>query len=139
VGVILFEMLTKRVPFDAENAIGIVLKHVTEEPPVPSEIAPGVDPRLEKIALRALRKFREERHPNAREMRAELRAVIESPGVAPLSAVPLQQRGTPAGVNRAAEPPSVTAATVAMPAVFRPSEAVTGGASKPTLEGTTAA
>ncbi len=54
VGVILFEMLTRRVPFDAENAIGIVLKHITEEPPVPSRIVPGVDPRLDAIALRAL-------------------------------------------------------------------------------------
>ena len=78
VGVILFEMLTERVPFEAENAIGVVLKHITEEPPVPSRLVPGVDPRLDAIALRALRKFREERYPSAREMRAELRVVAES-------------------------------------------------------------
>ena len=38
VGVILFEMLTRRVPFEAENAIGVVLKHITEEPPKPSRL-----------------------------------------------------------------------------------------------------
>ena len=44
VGVVLFEMLTGRVPFEAENAIGVVLKHITEEPPRPSSLAPGRGP-----------------------------------------------------------------------------------------------
>jgi len=79
VGVILFEMLTGKVPFETENAIGTVLKHINEAPPRPSEIAPGVDRRLEAICLRALRKQREDRYPGAREMRAELRAVIDGP------------------------------------------------------------
>jgi serine/threonine protein kinase len=76
VGVILFELLTRRVPFQAENAIGIVLKHVTEEAPRPSELAP-VHPRLEAICIRALRKSSSDRYQNAREMRADLRAAIQ--------------------------------------------------------------
>ena len=39
-GVILYQLLTRQVPFDAESAIGIVLKHVTEEPAAPSSIYP---------------------------------------------------------------------------------------------------
>jgi serine/threonine-protein kinase len=75
VGVVLFEMLTGRVPFEAENAIGVVLRHITEAPARPSELAPGIDPRLEAICLRALRKDPAERFGSAREMRAEMRAI----------------------------------------------------------------
>src|SRR5580704_16320396 len=112
VGVILFEMLTKRVPFDAQNALAIVLKHITEEPAIPSQLVSGVDHRLEAIALRALRKSREERHPNAREMRAELRVVAEgpeAPRMAPATAV--------SASGRLSAPPSVTAPTMALPVV----------------------
>jgi serine/threonine protein kinase len=127
VGVILFEMLTRRVPFDAENAIGIVLKHITEEPPVPSAIVPGVDPRLDAIALRALHKFREERYPSARDMRADLRVVADSPGENHVSA-PIALPGPPSLVN---------AATVAMPIpMMTPAAPLVTGA-KPTLQGTT--
>jgi serine/threonine-protein kinase len=76
-GVVLFEMLTGRVPFEAENAIGVVLRHITEEPPRPSSVLPGIDPRLEAICLRALRKAPDQRYASARDMRAELRAVVD--------------------------------------------------------------
>ncbi|HEX4449153.1 MAG TPA: protein kinase, partial [Polyangiaceae bacterium] len=127
VGVILYEMLTKRVPFDAENAIGVVLKHITEEPVPPSRIVSGVDPRLEAVALRALKKFREERHANAREMRAELRSVTEG-AFAGLSL----ETPVPAVATREE---MVNAATVAMPVPVAPY----GLAPKPTLQGTTTA
>jgi serine/threonine protein kinase len=76
-GVILFQLLTRKVPFDAESAIGIVLKHVTEEPPRPSSIYPAVHPRLEAICLKALQKRREDRYQTAREMRADLKAAVD--------------------------------------------------------------
>ena len=81
IGVILFQLLTGRVPFEAETALGVVLKHVTEEPPKPSSIKAAIDPRLEAICLKAMRKNRGERYQSAREMRTDLRAVLE--GVMP--------------------------------------------------------
>jgi serine/threonine protein kinase len=75
VGVILFHMLTGKVPFVAENAIGVILKHITDDPPRPTLLVPNVDPRLEGICLKAMRKRREERYGSAREMRGDLRAV----------------------------------------------------------------
>ena len=75
IGVILFHMLTGKVPFMAENAIGIILKHITDDPPRPTLLVPQVDPRLEGICLKAMRKRREERYASAREMRGDLRAV----------------------------------------------------------------
>jgi eukaryotic-like serine/threonine-protein kinase len=85
-GVILYEMLTRRVPFTAENAIGVVLKHIAEAPQRPSLVAIGVDRRLEAICLRALNKAPEQRFRSAREMRAELRFIAEertAPAAAP--------------------------------------------------------
>ncbi|MDB4994196.1 MAG: Serine/threonine protein kinase PrkC, regulator of stationary phase [Myxococcaceae bacterium] len=77
VGVMLFQLLTGRVPFDAETALGVVLKHVTDEPPRPSELNPATEPRLESICLKAMRKKRDERYQTAREMRADLRGVLD--------------------------------------------------------------
>src|SRR5205085_2058949 len=74
VGVILFQMLTGKVPFEANTALGIVLKHVTDDPPLPRSINPAVHPRLEAICMKALRKRQEERFQSAREMRGELKA-----------------------------------------------------------------
>jgi len=56
VGVILFELLTGHVPFDAESAVSIALKHVSEAPPAPSMFDPSVPPALEAIVLWALEK-----------------------------------------------------------------------------------
>ncbi len=77
VGVILFHLLTGKVPFEAENAIGIILKHITDDPPKPTSIAPSVDPRLEAICLKAMRKRPEDRYATARDMRSDLRAVLD--------------------------------------------------------------
>jgi serine/threonine protein kinase len=76
-GVILFQLLTRKVPFDAESAIGIVLKHVTEEPPPPSSIYPGANRKLEAICLKAMQKKREDRYQTAREMRTDLKSAID--------------------------------------------------------------
>jgi serine/threonine-protein kinase len=79
-GVILFQLLTRKVPFDAESAIGIVLKHVTEDPPAPSTLYAAVNPKLEAVCLKALLKRREDRYQNAREMRADLKLAIDPTG-----------------------------------------------------------
>src|SRR5215218_8120625 len=56
VGVILFELLTGHVPFDADSAVTIALKHVSEAPPAPSVFDPSVPPALEAVTLWALEK-----------------------------------------------------------------------------------
>ena len=56
IGVILFELLTGHVPFDAESAVTIALKHVSEPPPAPSMFDPSVPPALEAVTLWALEK-----------------------------------------------------------------------------------
>jgi eukaryotic-like serine/threonine-protein kinase len=71
-GVILFEALTGKTPFKSDTPLGVVLQHLDAEPPRPSTVAPGVDPRLEAICLRCLKKKPEERYATARDMRAAL-------------------------------------------------------------------
>ena len=56
VGVVLYEMLTGRVPFDGESAVTIALKHVSESPPPPSVLNPAIPPELEQVVLWSLNK-----------------------------------------------------------------------------------
>ncbi|MCC7542575.1 MAG: protein kinase [Deltaproteobacteria bacterium] len=93
IGVIMYRMVTGRLPFDADSSIGVLMKHLTEAPAPPRSINPSVDPRLEAIILRCMAKRPEERFANARELRTELRALGADLGLHPLgSVVPLPPR-----------------------------------------------
>lgn len=83
-GVILYEMLTQRIPFDAETPLAILLKHVNDPLPPPRQIQPGIPEPLERIVLKAMAKQPEDRYPEARAMaealwQASLEAEIELP------------------------------------------------------------
>lgn len=67
VGVVLFEMLTGRLPFDADNPVTMALKHVQEPPPSPRALRPDLPPRLEFVLLRALAKDPRQRYQSAAE------------------------------------------------------------------------
>src|SRR5450631_2714340 len=68
VGVVLYEMLTGRVPFDGEAAVTIALKHVSEAPPPPSTINPAVPPELEQVVLWVLNKNAADRPADADQL-----------------------------------------------------------------------
>ncbi|MCW3003362.1 MAG: pknB [Conexibacter sp.] len=72
VGIILYEMLTGRVPFEGESAVTIALKQVGEAPVPPSAYNPDVPPALEAIVLRALEKDPARRFADADEFIAAL-------------------------------------------------------------------
>jgi serine/threonine-protein kinase len=76
VGVILYQILTMCLPFEAASAVGLLLKHVHEKPPSPSSVSSAVHPALETVCLKAMSKQRKDRYPNAREMRAALRSAV---------------------------------------------------------------
>lgn len=86
VGVILYELLTGRVPFDGESAIAIALKHTQEAPVPPSQLQPGIPPALERVVLTAMAKLPEQRYPNAD---AFLKA-LDAAGADPQNAPPLE-------------------------------------------------
>lgn len=74
-GVMLFELATGRLPFDAATPQVTACQHVHQAPPRPRDIRPDVPAALERIILRALAKHPEHRYASAREMRAELLAL----------------------------------------------------------------
>jgi serine/threonine protein kinase len=71
-GVVLYEMLTGRVPFDEENPIATAMKHVTEEPASPRELDPTIPRALEAITLKLLKKDPEQRYQSAKELAEDL-------------------------------------------------------------------
>jgi hypothetical protein len=90
-GVILYEMLTGRVPFDGPPG-EVLLRVLTDEPPPPSKLRPGLDPRLEAVCLKAMAKRPEKRFPSM----AEFAAALESPP--PLRPATEQRRRVAAGL-----------------------------------------
>jgi beta-lactam-binding protein with PASTA domain/predicted Ser/Thr protein kinase len=72
IGIILYEMLTGRVPFEGESAVTIALKQVGEAPVPPSQLNPAVPPALEAVVLRALEKDPARRFGDADEFIAAL-------------------------------------------------------------------
>ncbi len=78
VAVVLYELLTGRVPFDAESAVTIALKHVSEAPTTPTAINPRIPPELEQIILWGLNKNPADRPQDADQFIAALEAARAS-------------------------------------------------------------
>lgn len=81
-GVVLYRMLTGRLPFEGENPISVALKHVQEQPVPLRRLAPRTPPALERVVMRALRKDPGERYASAGEMLADLEEVGAQAGAA---------------------------------------------------------
>lgn len=77
VGIILYEMLTGRVPFDGDSPVTIALKQVSEDPVPPRELVPAIPPDLEAIVMWSLRKDPAARPADADAMIRALEAVRE--------------------------------------------------------------
>lgn len=68
-GCILYELITGQVPFTHKNPVQVLTKHVFEDPPKPSEVAPGrVSPTMERIIMKAIAKDRDDRFVDAMAM-----------------------------------------------------------------------
>jgi serine/threonine protein kinase len=75
-GVIIYEMLTGSVPFDDPSPIALALKHITDEPPPPSQLNPSINPEVEAVLLKALRKDPSERYQSGRELMEALESAL---------------------------------------------------------------
>ncbi len=87
-GVILYELVTGKVPFSADNFMGILTKHMFDEPPAPTKAAPEADicPEVEALILKALQKDRSFRFQTMEELAAAIMAV--GTGAAPVVVIP---------------------------------------------------
>ncbi|MBW8060554.1 MAG: Stk1 family PASTA domain-containing Ser/Thr kinase [Solirubrobacterales bacterium] len=82
IGVLLYEALTGRVPFEGESAVAVAMKQVSQVPQRPSSINPQVSPALDAVVMRALEKDPGQRFQSASAFIAALDAALEEPGAA---------------------------------------------------------
>jgi serine/threonine-protein kinase len=78
VGVVLYQMVTGKLPFSGDQK-ALLRAHIDGKPPPPRSIQPGISPSLERFILRALNKLPEQRFPTAQAMIDELDASIRKP------------------------------------------------------------
>ncbi|MGN6254050.1 MAG: protein kinase domain-containing protein [Solirubrobacterales bacterium] len=81
IGVILYEALTGRVPFEGESAVAVAMKQVSQTPQLPSSINPQVSPALDAVVMRALEKDPGNRFQSADAFIAALDSAMKEPGV----------------------------------------------------------
>ena len=78
-GVVMYEMLTGRVPFDADTPVSVALKHMQEIPVEPIKINPLIPESLNRIIIKAMQKDPNERYQTATDMLRDLRQVTKNP------------------------------------------------------------
>jgi serine/threonine protein kinase len=96
-GVILYEMLTAHLPFEAENAIGVAMQHLHSEPPSPWDYNPDLPARAVGVVMRALEKDPARRYSDAAELAAALAAQAApdlgaTTAIAPIPNSPVDER-----------------------------------------------
>ena len=80
-GVVLYEMLTGRLPFEGDNAVSVAIQHLSSVPLSPREVDPEVPEALEKICMKAMASDIDRRYPTADAMLADLEEFRKNPNV----------------------------------------------------------
>ncbi len=76
-GVMLYEMTTGKLPFDADTPMAVIVQHITEPLPLPRTINPNLSQDVESVLIKALEKKADDRYQTAREMMESLRHALE--------------------------------------------------------------
>ncbi|MEU9099106.1 protein kinase [Streptomyces sp. NPDC048361] len=111
VGIMLFQLLTGRIPFDADSPLAIAYAHVQEEPVAPSSVNRSITPAVDALVARALQKNPNERFPSAQAMHDEIHRIASA---GQMGAAPVITGGAPpvsgTGVGATVFPPLDSAA-----------------------------
>ena len=78
-GVVMYEMMTGKVPFDADTPVSVALKHMQEDPEEPIEINPNLPSAVNDIIMKAMQKDTTLRYQSATEMLVDLRKALKDP------------------------------------------------------------
>lgn len=81
VGVMLYEMLTGRLPFEADNAVSVAIMQLQSEPKLPREINPSIPEGLEEITIKAMQKDPSKRYQTAAEMLYDIDEFKRNPSI----------------------------------------------------------
>ncbi|MCC7360984.1 MAG: protein kinase [Anaerolineales bacterium] len=117
-GIVLFEMVTGRVPFEADTPLAVILKHLNAPLPLPSSLKPDVPPDVERVLLKALTKDRDERFATTADF------------------IAAWQQARPAFLNRpapAAPPPPTATVPRPLPAAPTAAEPLPAAPAPPTV------
>lgn len=79
VGIMLFEMLVGKPPYEGENPVQVALRHINDTVPAPTEFDSAIPPAVSDVVLKATAKKREERYSSAAEMRQDLERAMAQP------------------------------------------------------------
>ncbi len=119
-GVVLFEMVTGKLPFNSTSEYSLMKAHLEDPPPPPRGFVPDLPDGLNDAILRALAKEADDRWPSAADFRAVLEAYAEaeptSPRFTPLPGIiPSEHRTTPARARHTSMPTALTPAPHGIP------------------------
>ncbi|MDD6154782.1 MAG: Stk1 family PASTA domain-containing Ser/Thr kinase [Eubacteriales bacterium] len=103
-GIVMYEMLTGRVPFDGDNPVQVALMHINDDIIPPSQLVPGIPPQLEKIVMKATDKFQSNRYRSAQEMLDDLNNIDFVTNVVGNSVFASQEQKAPVNVQRDVQP-----------------------------------
>ena len=112
-GVLLYEMVTGRLPFTAENQIAVIAMHVNKLPPSPRTFVPDLPPAVERVMLRALEKRPEMRYGSATELAEAFCQALSVRQTKATTAV------SPVGARKVAAPMGVASQTHVVPSSTR--------------------
>ena len=125
-GIVLYEMLTGRLPFESDTPVSLLHLHVTQEPPPLRERAPQVSKSLDRIVMRALAKDPEDRFATAGELAEALEAEFahkrkpSSIGPRGLTGMLRRERPTPTPTPSPLPAPGVDTAVAESPPITPP-------------------
>lgn len=91
-GIVMYEMVTGRVPFDGESTVAIAIQHLQEEMVLPSAYAPNLPISLEKIILKCTQKSADRRYDNISDLLIDLKKALISPDEDFVVMVPVGQQ-----------------------------------------------
>ena len=97
-GIILYEMVTGRVPFVADTPLAVILKHLSDPLPLPSTIRSDIPEGIEKVILKALAKNPDDRFASADEFESAWKHALEELRPAQYTAELLSKSAAPAGL-----------------------------------------
>ena len=128
-GIVMYEMIAGRVPYDGESPVGVAIQHINGGAVLPSRINPNIPQRLEKIIMRAMALDPEDRYPTATAMLYDMDEFRKTPEVVPMPApAPAADSRTKVIPVKPTPPPQPKPKTIAeRTAVKKDPEAVRNG------------
>ena len=118
-GIVLYELLTGKTPFDGDTPVEIAMKHLSNAPEPPSKLRPDIPEELDMVVLRALAKNPDERYQSADEMESDLERVARGAPVAAVTLDSATQVLSRVAAPAAAATDSTAATMIAPPSTAR--------------------